>query len=165
MKNRALTFFILLSLFSFNSFSQFELDDFVKLMAMEHDEFELAILKKGYDYKDSKEDHEYRYMHYVNRSYSDKRYICLEQSLNSNQHLGHSLNYKSSSLQELGELLTSMAVSGYKLTSSTKGTYEYRPGESVVFEKGDTELWLFKWEDGFELNVRKTSPLITSNSE
>ena len=165
MKNRALVFFLFLSIFSYNSYSQFDLSDLIQLRSMEHNEFEHFILKKGFNYKESKVDHECRYVHYVKRSESDKRYICLEEGATPNVHLSHCLNYQSSSRQELGELLTSMAVSGYKLISSTKGTYEDRPGESVVFEKGDTELWLFKWEDWFELNIRKRHPLITSNSE
>ena len=165
MKNRTFVFFLFLSIFSFNSYSQFELSDLIQLRGMEHDEFELFILKRGFDYKESKVDHECRYVHYVKHSDSDKRYICLEEGATSTVHLSHGLNYQSSSRQELGELLTSMAIAGYELISSTKGTYEDLPGESIVFAKGDTELWLFKWEDWFELNIRKRNPLMTSNSE
>ncbi len=165
MKNSALIFFLFVSIFSFDSYSQFELSDLIKLRGMDHKEFEFFILKNGFDYKASKVDHECKYVHYVKRSDSHKRYICLEKGAAPDVDFCHRLNYQSSSSRELAELLTSMAVYGYNLISSTKGTYEDRPGESVVFQKGDTELWLFKWEDWFELNIRKRDPLITSNSE
>ena len=165
MKNSTLIFLLFVSIFSFKGYSQFELSELIQLRGMDHNEFEFFILKNGFDYKASKVDHDCRYVHYVKHTDSDKRYICLEKGVAQNVQLSHRLNYQSSSRQELGVLLTGMAVYGYKLISSTKGTYEGRPGESVVFQKGDTELWLFKWEDWFELNIRKRDPLITSNSE
>jgi hypothetical protein len=147
MKNRVLVFFLFLSLFSFNNYGQFELSDLVQLRAMDHEAFELFILNKGFDFKEAKVDHECRYVHYVKHTGSSKRYICLEEGSSSNTHMSHRLNYQSSSPQELESLLEAMVSTGYERTSSMKDTYEDRPGESLVFEKGDIELWLFKWED------------------
>ena len=154
MKNTAIVFFLFLSVYSFSGLSQFELPDLIRLSQMQQAEFELFVLQKGYDFKKSNVDHECRFVHYSKYNEVNKRYICTKEITSSNIDANQGLNYQSSSNKDLMNLKEYIESNGYELISETKGDFDDRQGVSIVYKKGDIELWFFQWDDWFELNIQ-----------
>ena len=154
MKNRAIVFFLFLSMYSFSGLSQFELPDLIRLSQMQLAEFELFVLQKGYDYKKSNVDHECRFVHYRKDNEVNKRYICTKEITSVNMDANKWLNYQSSSSKDLVNLKEYVESNGYELISEVKGDFDGRKGVSIVYKKGDIELWFFQWDDWFELNIQ-----------
>jgi len=154
MKNRALVFFLFISMFSFSGFSQFELPDLIRLSQMQSEDFELFVLQKGYDFKKTITYDKNRFVHYRKYNRVNRRYICMKEFTSLNKDVKKCLNYQSSSNKDFINLKEYVESNGYELISENKAEFDDRHGVSMVYKKGDIELWFFHWDDWFELNIQ-----------
>ena len=71
------------------------------------------------------------------------------------------LNYQSSCNKDFINLKEYVESNGYELISENKAEFDDRNGMSMVYKKGDIELWFVHWDDWFELNIHENSSQIS----
>jgi len=161
MKNRALIVFLFISMFSFSGLSQFELPDLLRLSKMNPADFEFYVLQKGYDFKKTITYDKNKFVHYRKFNKVNRRYICMKELSSLDMDVRKCLNYQSSSNKDFINLKEYVESNGYELISENKAEFDDRNGMSMVYKKGDIELWFVHWDDWFELNIHENSSQIS----